>query len=124
MILTAEKVRVVERPLLGQPALSASFSTVHFSLNRRGLGYWSIQYSGRRGSASECFMTTTANPSFDSILEELARQGVSIKSHNESNQTWFVQGEGIFMGYVVTSDELIELKRLNRLNLYGIRSLG
>jgi hypothetical protein len=69
-------------------------------------------------------MTTTDSPRFDGILEELERQGVSIKSHNEFNQTWFVQGEGIFMGYVVTSDELIELKRVNRLNLYGIKSLG
>jgi hypothetical protein len=69
-------------------------------------------------------MTTTSNPSFDGILEELERQGISIKRHNEFNQTWFVRGEGIFSGYVVTSDELIELKRVNRLNLYGIKSLG
>jgi hypothetical protein len=69
-------------------------------------------------------MTITDSPGFDDILEELERQGVSIKSHNESNRTWFVKGEGIFMGYVVTSDELIELKRVNRLNLYGIKSLG
>ena len=69
-------------------------------------------------------MTTTSNPSFDGILEELEGQGISIKSHNAFNQTWFVRGEGIFSGYVVTSDELIELKRVNRLNLYGIKSLG
>jgi hypothetical protein len=69
-------------------------------------------------------MTTITDPSFVGILEELERQGVSIKSHNEFNQTWFVQGEGIFLGYVVTSDELIELRRVNRLNLYGIKSLG
>ena len=69
-------------------------------------------------------MSTTSNPGIDSILEELERQGISIKSHNEFNQTWFVRGEGIFLGYVVTSDELIELKRVNRLNLYGIKSLG
>ena len=69
-------------------------------------------------------MSTTSNPSFDGILEELERQGVSIKCHNEFNQTWFVRGEGIFLGYVVTSDELIQLKRVNRLNLYGIKSLG
>ena len=69
-------------------------------------------------------MSTTSNPGIDVILEELARQGISITSHNEFNQTWFVRGEGIFLGYVVTSDELIELKRVNRLNLYGIKSLN
>jgi hypothetical protein len=67
---------------------------------------------------------SASNPSFNGILEELERQGVSIKSHNEFNQTWFVRGEGIFKGYVVTSNELIELKRVNQLNLYGIKSLG
>jgi len=69
-------------------------------------------------------MTRTSNPSFAGILEELERQGISIKSHSQFNQTWFVRGEGIFLGYVVTSDELIELKRVNRLNLHGIKSLG
>jgi hypothetical protein len=69
-------------------------------------------------------MTITDSPTFDDILEELERQDISIKSHNKSNRTWFVKGEGIFTGYVVTSDELIELKRVNRLNLYGIKSLG
>ena len=69
-------------------------------------------------------MTTTSNPNLAGILKELERQGIFIKRHDEFNQTWFVRGEGIFSGYVVTSDELIELKRENRLNLYGIKSLG
>jgi hypothetical protein len=69
-------------------------------------------------------MTKTDSSGFDGILEELERQGVTIKSHNEANRTWFIKGEAIFTGYVVTSDELIELKRINRLNLYGIKSLG
>ena len=69
-------------------------------------------------------MTKSDNSGFEGILEELKRQGVLIKIHNEFNQTWWVKGQGIFTGYVVTSDELIELKRVNRLNLYGIKSLG
>jgi hypothetical protein len=69
-------------------------------------------------------MTITDEPRLDGILEELESQGVLIKSHNESNRTWFVKGEGIFTGYVVTSEELIELKRVDRLNLHGIKSLG
>jgi hypothetical protein len=58
------------------------------------------------------------------ILAELERQGLSIKVHNRQNSTWFVKGEGIFQGYIATSDELIELKRANRLDLRGIKSLG
>jgi len=69
-------------------------------------------------------VTTTSNPNLAGILKELETQGIFIKRHDEFNQTWFVRGEGIFSGYVVTSDELIELKRENRLNLYGIKSLG
>ena len=66
----------------------------------------------------------TTPPNFDGIVDELEQQGLLVKTHNELNHSWFIRGEGIFQGYVVTSDELIELKRVNRLNLYGIKSLG
>ena len=87
------------------------------------MAYWSIRHSGESPCVS-AFPVTASTLSIDGILEELESQGVSIKSHNEFNQTWFVRGEGIFVGYVVTTDELIELKRVNRLNLHGIKSLG
>jgi hypothetical protein len=58
------------------------------------------------------------------VLAELKGQGLTIKVHNERNNTWFVKGEGIFQGYIATSDELVELKQENRLDLRGIKSLG
>ena len=69
-------------------------------------------------------MASAPSSSFDGIVEALERQGLLVKTHNELNHSWFIRGEGIFQGYVVTSEELIELKRVNRLNLYGIKSLG
>jgi hypothetical protein len=67
---------------------------------------------------------TIDNPPIDGILDELERQGLSVKTHNDLNHTWFVNGEGIFLGYLATTDELIELKEANRLNLPGIKALG
>ena len=58
------------------------------------------------------------------VLDELESQGLLVTSHNVLNKTWFIKGDGIFQGYVATSDELIELKRENKLDLNGIKSLG
>jgi hypothetical protein len=58
------------------------------------------------------------------VLEELANQGLSVKVHNALNRTWFIRGEGIYLGYIATSDELIDLKQKNRLDLRGIKALG
>jgi hypothetical protein len=58
------------------------------------------------------------------VLDELEGQGLLVTAHNAFNKTWFIKGDGIFQGYVATSDELIELKRENKLDLSGIKSLG
>jgi|KBSSwiStaDraftv2_1062776.scaffolds.fasta_scaffold2873304_1 hypothetical protein len=58
------------------------------------------------------------------VLDELESQGLLVTAHNALNKTWFIKGDGIFQGYVATSDELIELKRENKLDLSGIKSLG
>ncbi|HTG72603.1 MAG TPA: hypothetical protein VMB70_02490 [Terriglobia bacterium] len=58
------------------------------------------------------------------VLDELKNKGLLVKAHNAMNKTWYIKGDGIFVGYVATSDELIELKRENRLDLSGIKSLG
>ena len=58
------------------------------------------------------------------VLEDLENQGLSVSVHNALNKTWFIKGEGIYVGYIVTSDELIELRRENRLDLRGIKALG
>jgi len=61
---------------------------------------------------------------FDNVVDELRSQGLIVTVHNASNKTWYVKGEGIYSGYVVTGDELIALKRENRLDLRGVKSLG
>ena len=66
----------------------------------------------------------TISPSIVGILNELQDQGLSVKTHDAHNSTWFIKGEGIFLGYIATTDELIELKEANRLDLNGIKSLG
>jgi hypothetical protein len=68
--------------------------------------------------------SSVSSVSIVGILDELERQGLSVKTHNAYNGTWFIKGEGIFLGYIATSDELIELKEANRLDLRGIKSLG
>jgi hypothetical protein len=57
------------------------------------------------------------------ILNDLETQGLSVRFHTELNNTWFFNGHGTFLGYLATGDELIELKRVQRLNLSGIKSL-
>ena len=60
----------------------------------------------------------------DGLVSELRRQGLTVTQHNASNQTWYIKGNGIYVGYVATGDELIELKRTNNLSLPGVKSLG
>ena len=67
---------------------------------------------------------TTNSQSIVGIVNELEGQGLMVKTHDARNATWFIKGEGIFLGYIATSDELIELKDENRLDLSGIKSLG
>jgi hypothetical protein len=60
----------------------------------------------------------------DVILDELRSQGFLVKIHNKLNSSWFIRTENTFLGYVVTSDELIELKRANKVDLCGLKSLS
>ena len=60
----------------------------------------------------------------DGIISELRSQGLTVTQHSATNQTWYIKGDGIYLGYVATGDELIELKRTNNLSLLGVRSLG
>ena len=72
---------------------------------------------------SECSMAMDGS-NIVGVLDELESQGLLVTAHNAMNKTWYIKGDGIFQGYVATSDELIELKRENRLDLSGIKSLG
>jgi len=61
---------------------------------------------------------------FDGVVSELRDQGLQVSVHSASNETWFVKGDGIFTGYIATGAELLELKRAEKLNIEGIKSLG
>ena len=61
---------------------------------------------------------------FESALVELRKQGLDVTVHNGLNETFYIKAEGIFAGYVVTGNELLELKSANNLNIRGIQSLG
>ncbi len=47
-----------------------------------------------------------------------------MKVHSELNETWYIKGDGIFVGYIASGAEMLELKRADKLNLAGIKSLG
>jgi hypothetical protein len=64
------------------------------------------------------------NDDFDDAVAELREQGLIVSIHNASNETFFVKGKGLYVGYIATRDELLELKVANRLNIRGIESLG
>jgi len=64
------------------------------------------------------------NSSINNLVEQLKAQGLTVKTHNMLNDTWFIKGDGIYVGYIVTGDELIKLDEEKRLDLRGIRSLG
>jgi hypothetical protein len=61
---------------------------------------------------------------FDGVVAELRSQGLTVTMHSAPNETWYVKGEGIYQGYLVTGQELMALKRSNTLDLRGIKSLG
>ena len=67
---------------------------------------------------------STESVNLATVIAELEDQGLTVTIHNVANNTWFIKGEGIYVGYVATGDELIALKNENRLSIRGIRSLG
>jgi hypothetical protein len=60
----------------------------------------------------------------DAAVAALQEQGLTVRLHNRQNNTWHIADGGLYSGYVVTCDELVELKRKNNLNIRGIKSLG
>ena len=66
---------------------------------------------------------TSNNHKFDGVVAELREQGLTVKVHSTLNETWYVKGDGIFNGYIVSGAEMLELKRANQLNIRGIKSL-
>ena len=67
---------------------------------------------------------TCDNGQFDGLVAELQEQGLTVTVHSELNETWYVKGDGIHIGYIASGAEMLELKRTNQLNIRGIQSLG
>ena len=63
------------------------------------------------------------NDERDAALAELQEQGITVRLHSAEKNTWQIAAGGLYSGSVVSGDELIKLKRANRLNIRGIRSL-
>ena len=63
-------------------------------------------------------------PELDAALAELRKQGLTIRLHSGQNNTWHIADGGLYSGYVASGDELVELRRANKLNIRGIKELG
>ena len=60
----------------------------------------------------------------DAALAELRKQGLTVRLHSAENNTWHIANGGLYSGYVASGDELLELRRTNKLNIRGIKDLG
>ena len=61
---------------------------------------------------------------FKAALADLEGQGLTIRSHSIQNNTWHIADGGLYSGYVVSEDELAQLRRSGKLNIRGIKELG
>jgi hypothetical protein len=57
-------------------------------------------------------------------LVDLEGQGLTIRLHSIQNNTWHIADGGLYSGYVVSEDELAQLRRSGKLNMRGIKELG
>ena len=64
------------------------------------------------------------NPECDAAVAGLRRQAHTVTLQNSQNSTWYVADEGIYTGYIASSDELVELRRAKKLNIRGIKERG
>jgi len=60
----------------------------------------------------------------DAVLAELQEQGLTVRLHSSENDTWHIADGGLYSGYVVSGDELIGLKKANKLNIRGVKDLA
>ena len=67
---------------------------------------------------------TSVIPELDSALAELRKQGLTLRLHSGQNNTWHIADGGLYSGYIASGDELVELRRANKLNIRGIKDLG
>ena len=57
-------------------------------------------------------------------LADLEGQGLTIRLHSIQNNTWHIADGGLYSGYVLSEDELVQLRRTGKLNIRGIQELG
>jgi hypothetical protein len=62
-------------------------------------------------------------PELDAALAELQQQGLTVRLHSGQNNTWHIADGGLYSGYVVRAEELVDLRRANKLNLQAIKDL-
>jgi hypothetical protein len=67
---------------------------------------------------------TSVIPELEAALAELRKQGLTIRLHSGQNNTWHISDGGLYSGYVASGDELVELRRANKLSICGIKDLG
>ena len=59
----------------------------------------------------------------DAALVELQQQGLTVRLHSRPNNTWHIADGGLYSGYVVKAEELVDLRKRKRLNLQSIKDL-
>ena len=57
-------------------------------------------------------------------LTDLEGQGLTIRLHSIQNNTWHIADGGLYSGYIVSEDELAQLRRSGKLYMRGIKELG
>jgi hypothetical protein len=63
-------------------------------------------------------------PECETAVEELRKQGLTVRLHSRPNNTWHIADGGLYSGYIASGDELVALKSANKLNIRGIKDLG
>jgi len=59
----------------------------------------------------------------DAVLADLQQQGLTVRLHSRPHNTWHIADGGLYGGYVVTAEELVDLRKGKRLNLQSIKDL-
>lgn len=67
---------------------------------------------------------SSSNREVDEAVAELREQGLAVSVYSASSDTWWVRGNGVYISYLATSAELLQLKGAHKLNIRGIKSLG
>ena len=64
------------------------------------------------------------NHEVDKVVTELRAQGLNVTVYSAFNDTWWVRGNGVYISYLATGAELLQLKSADKLNIRGIKALG